>query len=167
MKWWDEDHLKGKDNGLPLATRNPWCCSDDLFKYAASARWLDESKVGDVECKIVQTQADAAGTEGYIKRLVQGNVNAVDGMPEWNWMSVYDAKNSNIVYRAWIGKQDLLIWKMEWVLVMGIDKSKYPALELPDNIRMAWTFEISDFDKELDLKLPAEVKRRFGVKEDP
>jgi hypothetical protein len=165
MRWWDASHLRGKDNGLPIATRNPWQVYDEALKFADKGKWSGDGTAAGQDCKILESTADAAMLEAHLKFFVQGNVLAYDGIPDWNWLDVKDASKTSFTYKVWIGKEDLLVWRMESALTMGIDAKKKPELDLPSKIEMKWSYDISDYDKDLDLSIPKEVKSRFGLKD--
>ncbi len=165
MKWWSIDHLKGKDNGLPTVTRNPWSLFDEGLKFGS--KWTSDEKTGGADCKVLEGTADAATLEAQLKLFVQGNVAPWDGIPDWDWLAVKDATKTSLTYKLWIGKEDLLLYRAESTLVMGIDGKKKPEQDLPSEIRIKWSFDCSDYDKDLDVVVPAEVKGRLGIKDNP
>ncbi len=167
MKWWSADHLKGKDNGLPLSTRNPWSIYDEGLKFAATGKWTGSEQYAGVDVKVLETTGDAAQLDALLNLMVKGNVAPWDGIPDWDWLAVKDAAKSSVTYKLWIGKEDLRIWRMESRLTMGIDQKKKPEQDLPAKIEMIWSFDVSDYDKSLEVTVPAEVRGRLGLKENP
>jgi len=63
----------------------------------------------------------------------------------------------------WIGKEDLLVWRMEVLLTMGIDQKKMPEQDLPPKIEIKWAIAISNYDTDLEVKVPQQVQERYGI----
>ncbi len=66
----------------------------------------------------------------------------------------------------WIGKEDLLVWRMECVLTLGINQQKMPEQDLPAKIEVKWSIDVSDYDKDLDVTVPEQVQQRYGITDD-
>jgi hypothetical protein len=98
--------------------------------------------------------------------FIKGNVPNWDGIEGWNWLDFKVQEKTGVVYRMWIGKEDLLVWRMEKHLTMGIDQRKQPEQDLPAKIEIKWTFEISDYDTNVEIKMPENIRQRLGIKDE-
>ena len=107
--------------------------------------------------------ADEKLLDWHLKTFIQNNVIDWDGQEGWDWLKVKDAAKTSCIYKMWIGKEDLLVRRMEVLLTMGIDQKKMPEQDLPAKIEVKWSIAVSDYDTNLDVTVPEQVQQRFGI----
>lgn len=155
--------FSGADAIWPKCYRNPYTLfSNDILRFAVGARWAKSDEMVDgTECKVAETQTDPGTRDDQLKEVMGTIPPPIAG---WDPMSINNPRKSTSAYKVWIGKEDLLIRKIEWVLTMVVDQSKAAGYKFPDKIEATWTIEFSNYDEDLDTEIPKEIQKAFGVK---
>lgn len=158
--------LPEEDALVAGAARNPAMILADLWRFGAASAFIADEKLGERECKIAETWADAATTEQHLKDVAK-QVRIPRQFGPIDVMMFVDKKKSSSSYKVWVGKEDLLFHKVEWTVVIAIDKTKVPggfADRWPDRYEAKYVIEINDYDKDLDYEPPKEIRAKFGLK---
>jgi hypothetical protein len=144
--------------------RNPWLTVNELARFAAPAAFAGEEKVGEADCTIVETAADEKSVQEQIKE-VTGDLKSLEQYFIRDMSAVADRKKSSSLYKAWISKTDLLVAKVEWTLTIVMNKNAIPfdKDQVPDQIAIKYTMHFTKYDTELELDIPAPVKRYFKL----
>lgn len=89
---------------------------------------------------------------------------AVGGYNLGNVNSCFDDKKPVSNYRVWIGKSDVLPYKVEWESKPAMIKEKLspgiPDVELSGSM----SIHLSKWDEEVAFEIPKPIKSKFGVK---
>lgn len=161
--------LDGQDGVVAGTVRNPAVVYADILRFSGAATFTSDEKLGEKECKIAETWADGASTEQQLKDIAK-NIKLPAQAGNVDVMQFVDKKKSSSSYKVWVGKEDLLFHKIEWTISLSIDKTKIPGGfgdRMPDKIDAKYDIEIKDYDKDLDVEVPKEIKARFGLKDEP
>lgn len=157
-----------EQNPVPEATRNPGVVVADILKFARAATFGGEEALGARDCRVILTKADPAPAFQHLSEMAR-RIRFQSGYPDTDRIGLIDKARSTSSYKVWVGKDDLLFHKIVWTINMVTDKSKMSKPlgdALPDTYVGTYTIEIKDYDKELTLDLPKEVKAKLGVKDD-
>jgi hypothetical protein len=164
-KFVDPSKMSGAEQVQPFCMRNPSMLLAEIYGLGVASKWTGEESVGDVECKIAETKADANMCENQLKTYFKV-IPPPPGLGNWDATSVNNKNKSTSTYKVWIGKEDLLVYKIEWALVMAVDQAKAggPQYKMPDTIGARWTLELSQYDESLEVEVPKEIAAAFGIK---
>jgi len=168
-KYVEPKDLEGQDGMTAGAVRNPAVVYADALRFHGPATFTGDEKFGEIDCKVAETWADTASTEQQLKDVVK-NIKLPAQAGNMDVMQIVDKKKSQSAYKIWVGKEDLLFHKIEWTITIAIDKTKVPGgfgAQLPDKLDAKVDIEIKDYDKDLDIEIPKEIKARFGLKDEP
>ncbi len=159
--------FEGEENRTAAMIRNPVLVMNEGYQFFATAAWTKDEKIGDLDCKVAETAADPKNTLEHIKE-----VSARMNTPWKQWVkdiaAFCDRKKSSSTYTMWINKDDLSVVKIEWVLDMVIDKKSIPPFgggtdRIPDQIKSTFTIEYSKYDADLEIDVPAGVKKIWKI----
>jgi hypothetical protein len=156
--------MTGADQVLPHCIQNPGELLKEIYVYCASAKWnATDEAIGDVECKIAEF-SPAGVVNDQLKKyfsVVPLPASAGSDITAYN-----NPKKSTSAYKVWIGKEDLLVHKIEWLLTMAVDQAKAggPQFKMPEAIKCQWILEFSEYDENLEVEVPPEIQKSFGVK---
>jgi len=153
----------GRLNRTSTFARNPAVVVGELFRFAAGSTFGADEKVGDVECRIVETAADEKTVIDQVKELT-GNLKALEAYYVKDLTSVTDRKKSSSVYKAWISKESLLPARLEWKLTIVVDKKTIPfgGDQVPDQFEASYVCLFTKYNSELEVQIPPAVKQKFG-----
>ncbi len=168
-KFVEPKDLDGQTGAIAAAVRNPVVIVTDVIRFAGPSTFTSEEKVDEFDCKVAETWADSKSTEEQLKGIV-ANIKLPAQAGNIDIMQFVDKKKSSSAYKAWIGKETLLFHKVEWTVTVVIDKGKIPGGfgdQLPDKVEAKYELAIKDYDKDLDVEVPKEIKARFGLKDEP
>ncbi len=177
----DPEKLTGQEAQQGTAFKNPALLVAEVFHFLATSAFTNDEAVEGVDCKIVETFADPKTTEDQIKRLLDriskqipdqgggggggGGMGGMGGM--LGQLSNYvDKKASSSTYKMWLGKNDLLPYKIEWTLTIVVDKAKIPGgfgAQVPDKLEAMTVLKISKYDEALEVDWPKEIRAKFGI----
>ena len=73
-------------------------------------------------------------------------------------------KVSTSRYVLWVGKADLLLHKMEWVLEAETKAASLPPGVQPFKVSLRSEVKFSKWDEDLPFDIPAPVKARWGMR---
>jgi hypothetical protein len=153
----------GRLNRTATFCRNPAVAVGELLRFSAGATFGADEKVGDVECRIVETAADPKTLIDQIKELT-GDLKALEAYYIKDLTAVTDKKKSTSAYKAWIAKATYLPARLEWTLTIAVDKKTIPfgADQVPDQFEASYVFLFTKYDSELQVEIPPPVKAKFG-----
>jgi hypothetical protein len=152
-----------KNNRIGTVTRNPAVTLGEVFRFAASAAFGSDEKVGAEECRIIETAADERTIIAQVKELT-GNLKSLEAYFVKDMTAVTDKKKSTSAYKLWVSTKTALPVKLEWTLTIAMDKRAIPfgGDQIPDEIVATYVMEFSKFDAEIEVQVPAAVKQKLG-----
>lgn len=153
----------GKNNRTASVTRNPALVVAELFRFNGAATFAVDEKVGDVDCRVVETAADERSLIEQVKE-VSGTLKSLEAYFVKDFTSVTDRKKSTSIYKAWLSKSTMLPAKLEWELTIVVNKKAIPfgADQVPDEFKASYIYLFTKYDSELEVEIPAPVKAKFG-----
>lgn len=154
--------VDGKTNRVGIVTRNPAVVVADLFRFAAAATFGADEKIGDADCRILETAADEKAVGEHIKE-VSGGLKTLDKYFIKDLLSVSERKKSTSVYKAWLKKADLMPVRIEWTLTIVVSQGSIGGEDGPGQFDVRCVYHFSKFDSELDVELPPPVRKKFGA----
>jgi hypothetical protein len=151
----------GKDVAklVPLFTAHQSVLAE-LDKLAASAKYLDDQKDGEIDCKVVEcVTTDKAQLSALIKEMAKAaSFESQSAMFE----KYVDWKKSKITYKVWVDKGNLIVRKVERLARVEannpLDARKTLTLEGTS------TTEYSKPAEKVVLDLPEAAKKKLGIK---
>ncbi len=153
---------------LPAAgarlVRTPLELAEDMLRIAGSATVEGADKAGEIDCWVVAAAGNRAAAEAFVKSTMErlGSLAAMLG-----GVAQFDLDKADIAYRAWIGKDDGLLYRLE-------NKSRVPVkaggnaagamMGAGRDVDQTTTADFTVYNRDLDLAPPADVKKRLGIK---
>lgn len=164
-KFYAPEQLQGTTALQAGSFRNPALFLGDLARLEATSKWGDEADVDGHACKTVELTADEATLKQQVKEFAD---KLKDQLKQVGNITGYiDTKKSTSKYKVYIGKADLLIYKLEWDLKPVVKENSIPPnLPVPklDKLEAKSELTFSKYDEDLDVAVPKEVQQRLGVK---
>lgn len=159
------DKLQGQDGVAAGSFRNPYLFLQDVAKLAGTASWGNDAEVDGVACKVADLVADEATVKAQIKEFS-------DNLPQQarqfgDVSNLIDSKKTTSTYKVYIGKKDLLIYKIEWVLKPVVKENALPPqvpMDQLEGLEAKTELTFKKYDEELDIDIPKEIQQKFGVK---
>jgi hypothetical protein len=153
-----------KLNRIGTVTRNPAPVMAELFRLAGASSFGADEKLKEEDCRVVQTSADERTVVEQIKE-VTGSLKSLEAYYIKDMLAVTDRKKSNSAYKVWFSKKTLLPVRLEWTLVIAMNKKAIPfgADQIPDEFESTYAYDFSKYDTDLHIEVPVAVKQRFGA----
>jgi hypothetical protein len=161
------EELKGQEAGQAAACKNPAVLLNELTRIAGSASYSNDADVDGHACKVLDLVADEAMVKEQLKELGKRIGSNLKQYGITDVSGYLDPKKSTSLYKVYVGKNDLLVYKIEWSLKPHIKEGSVPGnVPIPnmDNIEAKTEVTISKYDEELDITIPKEIQTKFGVK---
>lgn len=128
-----------------------------MLARSQGAKFREDEKVGEIDCKVVEVPGSAEDVKKLIEEQLK-DVPMAKGLPLGQAL---DTKKSSSVWVAWIGKEDLLVHKLEGT----VHAEMKPIQQMPiPSMDQKTTIEFTKHGQELELNAPDEVKKKLGLK---
>jgi hypothetical protein len=164
------ESFEGREAVGPLSFKNPSLLFDELGRVAASASFGGDEDVEGVDCKVIDFVADPATLKGALKDLGDRFNRAFGGNGPFGGVQIFDFKNaldekgSMATYRACVGKADLNLYRLEFVLRPKVKPNVLPPqFRLPEDFDQRWDLKFSKWDDAPAPDLPAPAKAKLKV----
>ncbi|MEK7867375.1 MAG: DUF6612 family protein [Planctomycetota bacterium] len=128
-----------------------------MMSKSGASKFREDEKLGEIDCKVVEVP----GSPDDVKKLLEDQLKDIPMLKGANPGQFLDTKKSSSTWIAWIGKEDLLIHKLEGNV--HAEMKANPNLPIP-SMDQKMTIEISKHGQELELNAPDEVKKKLGLK---
>ena len=128
-----------------------------MMSKSGASKFREDEKLGEIDCKVVEVP----GSPDDVKKLLEDQLKDIPMLKGANAGQFLDTKKSTSMWIAWIGKEDLLVHKMEGNVHAEMKKNQ--ALPIP-SMDQKMTIEFSKHGQELELNAPDEVKQKLGLK---
>jgi len=154
----------GQTNRTGVITRNPSLLLADLFRFSGSAVYGGDEKIGEFDCRIIETAADERSLLDQVKE-VTGGLKRLEAFFIKDLTAVTDRKKSTSVYQAWISRTDFTVARIDWTLTIVVNKKNIPFEpdKVPDQHELKYSYTFSKFDTELQIDVPPAVKSVLGA----
>ncbi len=115
--------------------------------------------------------ADAAQLRTQLKewgeRLNKAFKNQIGfgGAQVFDLRNAMDEKGSSATYHVCVGKDDLLVYRIQWVIRPKMKPGALPPMvRLPEDMDQKVDVKFSKCDEDVPFDIPAVVKAKLGVK---
>jgi hypothetical protein len=167
------EEIEGQAQLQAATFRNPALLLSEVSKLVASAQFLSEETIDGKECRELTFVADEATLKQYLKEagdrlarqlkaLAGGFAGAI------NSTGMMDEKASVATYSVLVGKEDLLVRRLTFVLKPKINPKSLPPQVPPQFAQMAldqrYEVKFSRWDEDVPLEIPAAIKAKWGIK---
>ncbi len=167
------EDLEGPQVGQAATFKNPALLINEISRLVNTASFLSDETVDGKECKELTFVADEATVKQYLKEIADRMGKQTRGIGGGfgamiNWSTALDEKNTIATYSVLVGKADLLIYKIVFVIKPKINPKGLPR-ELPPqfaqmNLDQRHEVKFSKWDEELVFEVPAAIKAKWGIK---
>ena len=165
------DELQGQDAAQAGSFKNPSLYFPDLQKIAASATFGGDEVVDGKDCVVIDFVASQELIRQYIKELADrlsrrrgpGGLGGFGG-GVFNLSSAIDEKKTIATFRACVGKADLLLYKLEFVMKPELRPNALPREVRIPPLDQKTEVKFSKWDEEVAFDIPAFIKTKWGVK---
>jgi hypothetical protein len=95
----------------------------------------------------------------------QGGGGAFGGVQVFDMKNVMDDKNTPASYHVCIGKDDLLIYRIDYVMRPKVKPGSLPPqVPVPQDMAQKIDTHYSKWDDENPFEIPAVIKNKWGIK---
>ncbi|MBI3857824.1 MAG: hypothetical protein HY293_19255 [Planctomycetes bacterium] len=165
------DDLQGQDAMGAQSYRNPSILLDEVGKLASPPQFGPDEMVEGKDCKTVDIATDPAMLKQHLKEFGDRLNKAMKGMIGFGGAQVFDMKNAmdekNTAssYHVCIGKEDLLIYRIDFVIRPKMKPGALPAqIPLPQDMMQKIDVHFSKWDEDAPFDIPGLIKTKWGIK---
>ena len=164
------DAVEGPEAAVALSFRNPSLLLEELGRNASAPQFGPDEMVDGKDCKAVDIALDPALTKQYLKefgdRMNKAMRGAGGGFGQvFDLKNAMDEKNTAGSYHVLIGKDDLLIYRINFAIRPKIKPGALPKeFPVPDDMMQKIDVKFSKYDEEIPFEIPAVVKAKWGIK---
>jgi hypothetical protein len=164
------DAVEGQEATVAMSFRNPSLLLEELARNSAPPQFGPDEMVNGKDCKAVDVALDPALTKQYLKefgdRMNKALRGAGGGFAQvFDLKNAMDEKNTAGSYHVLIGKEDLLIYQINFVIRPRIKPGALPReFPVPDDMMQKIDVKFSKYDEENPFEIPAVVKAKWGIK---
>jgi hypothetical protein len=160
--------LKGREGALASAFKNPALMLAEFARLAPGATFSDDETLEGHDCRIVAVPVDEQALKQELKDMatrLSGAIKDASGLIDpGNIGNYFDEKNSIAGFRAWIGKGDFLVHKLEWSFKPRFKKESLPpGLKLPE-VEAQTSVLLSKWDADVPFEIPKAIKAKWNLK---
>jgi hypothetical protein len=158
-------NLRGEEALAVACFKNPSIMLGDAARVVATAAYLNDEAVEGKDCKVVSLTGDPRLIKEHLQEVAEVVQKQLTGfareMYSGNLTSYLDDKNSTSKFVLWVGKADLLVYRMEWALET---ETKPAPLAPAVKITRKCEVKFSQWDEDVPFDIPAPVKAKWGIK---
>jgi len=165
------DDLQGPDAAGAQSFRNPSLLIDEAGKNASPQQFGPDESVDGKDCKSIDMLADPAQLRTQLKewgeRLNKAFKSQIGfaGAQVFDLRNAMDEKGSSATYHVCVGKDDLLVYRIQWVIRPKIKPGALPpTVRLPEDMDQKIDVKYSKWDEDVPFDIPAVVKAKLGLK---
>jgi hypothetical protein len=165
------DEVQGQEALGAQSFKNPSLLIDEVGKLASPPQFGPDETVDGKECKTIDLLADPALLRAQLKawgeRLNQAFKNQIGfaGAQVFDLRNAMDEKGSMATYHVCVGKDDLLVYRIQWVIRPKIKAGALPpTVRLPEDMDQKVDVKFSKWDEDVPFDIPVVVKAKLGVR---
>jgi hypothetical protein len=168
------DDLEGQEGFGAQSYKNPALLIDELSKNSALPQFGPDETVDGKDCKVVDIEPDAALLKQHLKefgdRLNRAfkrgpGGGAFGGAQIFDMKNAMDEKATKASYHVCIGKDDLLIYRIDYVIHPKLKPGALPPqLKIPTEMDQKIDAHFSKWDEEVPFEIPGVIKNKWGIK---
>ncbi len=160
-EWKVPESLGPAGAAITRLLRTPNDIAEDMVRLAGSAKNDGEEKIEEIDCWVVGTVGDKAAIDAYVKQLREragGLATMFLGAAQ------FDTDKAELTYKAWIGKSDGFLYRIENKANVPLKGGGNPLLGGGGGVDQSTTVDYLAYNTDLNTEVPAEVKRKLGIK---
>lgn len=149
--------------------RNPALLLREIERLLPSANFGGDEKVDGRECRIVDFVADEALVKQHLREM-EARLNR-----EWrrqggvlaefiNLTHALDARQTVATYRMSVGKEDLLPYRLEYVIRPKFRPGAIPGPAPLPNLDSRIDVRFSRWDEDVPFDVPSLIREKWGIK---
>ena len=165
------DQVEGQDAFAAQSFRNPSILLDELGRNSAVPQFGPDEMVDGKDCKVVDVIPDAALLKQHLKEFGERLNRSMRGATGFAGAQIFDLrnavdeKNTASSYHVCIGKDDLLIYRIDFVIRPKIKPGALPAqIPIPDDMMLKTDVYFSKWDGDAPFDIPGFIKGKWGIK---
>lgn len=165
------DELQGPEALAAQSFRNPSILIDEVGRNAAAQQFGQDETVDGKDCKSIDMVADPVQLHAQLKewgdRLNKSYKAQIGfaGAQVFDLRNAMDEKLSMATYHVCVGKDDLLVYRIQWVIRPKIKPGALPPMvRLPEDMDQKVDVKFSKWDEDVAFDVPSVVKAKFGIK---
>jgi hypothetical protein len=170
------EELQGPEATQAQSFKNPSLVLGEAARVTASATYGPDEAVEGKECRTVELLADEALIKQHLKEIGDrldktfrgaGGGGAFGPGGLFKFSSALDEKATVATYHLCVGKDDLLVYRVLFVIKPKFKPNAFPPpFRMPPNLELEQRVDIkfSKWDEDLPLDLPAAIKAKWGIK---
>lgn len=163
--------VQGQDALGAQNFKNPSTLIDEVTKNGAAQQFGQDEVVEGKDCKSVDMVADPAQLKAQLKEFgermnqVFKNQIGFQGAQVFDLRNAVDEKNSMATYHVCVGKDDLLIYRIQYVIRPKFKPGALPPMvRLPEDMDQKVDVKFSKWDEDVAFEIPGPVKAKLGIK---
>lgn len=162
--------VEGQEGAAAQSFRNPSLLLDELGRIASPPQFGPDELVDGKDCKVVDVALDPTLTRQYLREFGDRMNRALRGFgggfgQVFDLKNAMDEKNTAGSYHVCVGKDDLLIYRIDFAIRPKIKPGSLPKeFPVPDDMMQKIEVKFSKWDGENPIEIPAVIKAKLGVK---
>ena len=168
------DDLEGPEGFSAQSFKNPSLLIDELGRNTAPPQFGPDETVDGKDCKVVDVVADPALIKQHLKefgdRLNRAykrgpGGGAFGGAQIFDLKNAMDEKNTVASYHVCIGKDDLLIYRVDYVIKPKLKPGALPPqFKMPTEMDQKVDATYTKWDEDVPFEIPGVIKNKMGIK---
>jgi len=169
------DELEGQEGFSAQTYKNPSLILDELGRNSAVPQFGPDETVDGKECKVVDVVPDAALLKQHLKEFGErlnrafrrpgGGGGGFGGAQIFDMKNAMDEKNTAASYHVCIGKDDLLVYRIDYVMRPKIKPGALPPqVPIPPDMAQKIDAHFSKWDEDVPFEIPGVIKTKMGIK---
>lgn len=159
------DQLKGPEALQAMSFRNPSLILAELGTIVPSATYGGDEAVDGKDCRVIDFVASPALIRQYLRELGERVEKAFEGAGGvFRLANALDEKETVATFRVCVGKDDLLPYKLDFVMRPKVKPGSLPPqVRLPD-LEEKTQIHFSRWDEDPSFEVAPFVKAKWGLK---
>jgi hypothetical protein len=168
------DELDGPEGFGAQSYKNPALLLDELGKNSAPAQFGPDEAVDGKDCRAVDVEPDAALLKQHLKEFGERlnrafkrgpGGGAFGGAQVFDMKNALDEKATKASYHVCVGKDDLLIYRVDFVIHPKLKPGALPPqFKFPTEMDQKIDAHFSKWDEEIAFEIPGVIKNKWGIK---
>jgi hypothetical protein len=165
--------IEGPEGFAAQTYKNPTLILDELGRNSTPPQFGPDETLDGKDCKVLDVIPDAALLKQHLNEFGerlnrafkrQGG-GAFGGVQVFDMKNVMDEKNTPASYHVCIGKDDLLIYRVDYVMRPKIKPGSLPPqVPVPQDLAQKIDAHYSKWDEENPFEIPSVIKNKWGIK---
>jgi hypothetical protein len=165
------DKVEGVDAAGAQNFKNPSVLFDELNKIASAPQFGPDEMVDGKDCKVVDVAADPAMLKQQLKEFGDRLNKSMAAQLGFGGTQIFDMKNamdekaSMATYHVCVGKDDLLIYRIDYTIRPKIKPGALPGpFRVPQDMDQKIDVKFSKWDEDVAFDIPGLIKTKWGIK---